>query len=113
MSWSAGGIFGPLVGGALLGWHPYAVWPIAAGVCVFSALGCLALERRLPEGVRRTPRPEPVTVTPITPPLDLAARAPVAQGIERAPPEREVAGSIPARRMACFRAQGSMSIEAI
>ena len=72
MSWSAGGILGPLVGGALLGWHPYAVWPIAAGVCVFSALGCLALERRLPEGVRRTPRPEPVTVTPITPPLDLA-----------------------------------------
>ena len=34
MSWSAGGILGPLVGGALLGWHPYAVWPIAAGVCV-------------------------------------------------------------------------------
>ena len=28
----------------------------------------------------------------------LAASAPVAQGIERAPPEREVAGSIPARR---------------
>ena len=72
MSWSAGGILGPLVGGALLGWHPYAVWPIAAGVCVFSAFGCLALERRLPEGVRRTPRPEPATVTPITPPLDLA-----------------------------------------
>jgi predicted MFS family arabinose efflux permease len=73
MSWSAGGILGPLVGGALLGWHPYAVWPIAACVCMCSALGCLALERRLPDGVRRTPRPEPVTVTPVTPPLDLAA----------------------------------------
>jgi len=72
MSWSAGSILGPAVGGALLGWHPYAVWPIAAAVCVFSAFGCLALERRLPRGVRRTPRPEPVTVTPITPPLDLA-----------------------------------------
>ena len=30
----------------------------------------------------------------------LAFPAPVAQGIERAPPEREVAGSIPARRTA-------------
>jgi hypothetical protein len=30
----------------------------------------------------------------------LRAPAPVAQGIERAPPEREVAGSIPAGRIA-------------
>jgi MFS family permease len=59
MSWSAGGILGPAVGGPLLGWHPLAVWPVAAVVCVFSAMGCLALERRLPEPVRRTPKPEP------------------------------------------------------
>jgi MFS family permease len=73
MSWSAGSILGPAVGGALLGWHPLAVWPVAAAVCVFAAAGCLALERRLPRGVRRTPKPEPVPVTPLTPPLDLAA----------------------------------------
>jgi predicted MFS family arabinose efflux permease len=73
MSWSAGSILGPAVGGPLLGWHPLAVWPIAAGVCVVSAFGCLALERRLPEGIRRTPKPQPVTATPLTPPLDLAA----------------------------------------
>jgi MFS family permease len=73
MSWSAGSILGPAVGGPLLGWHPDAVWPIAAGVCLIAAAGCLLLERRLPEGVRRTPkRVEPVTVTPLTPPLDLA-----------------------------------------
>ena len=72
MSWSAGSILGPAVGGALLGLHPFAVWPLAAAICVFAAAGCLALERRLPEGVRRTPRPEPVAQTPITPPLDLA-----------------------------------------
>jgi MFS family permease len=72
MSWSAGSILGPAVGGVLLGWHPLAVWPIAAAVCLVAAAGCLALERRLPERVRRTPTPEPVTVTPITPPLDLA-----------------------------------------
>jgi len=72
MSWSAGSILGPAVGGALLGWHPLAVWPVAAAVCVVAAIGCLLLERRLPERVRRTPKPEPVTMTPITPPLDLA-----------------------------------------
>ena len=73
MSWSAGSILGPAVGGALLGWHPLTVWPVAAAVCVFSAAACLALERRLPARVRRTPKPEPVSVTPLTPPLDLAA----------------------------------------
>jgi predicted MFS family arabinose efflux permease len=72
MSWSAGSILGPAAGGPLLGWHPLAVWPIAAGVCLLAAIGCLRLERRLPAGVRRTPKPEPVTVTPLTPPLDLA-----------------------------------------
>ncbi len=73
MSWSAGSILGPAVGGALLGWHPLAAWPIAAAVCLIAAAGCLLLERRLPESVRRTPkRAEPVTMTPLTPPLDLA-----------------------------------------
>jgi predicted MFS family arabinose efflux permease len=73
MSWSAGSILGPAIGGPLLGWHPLAVWPLAAATCVGSAAGCLALERRLPTGVRRTPKPEPVSVTPLIPPLDLAA----------------------------------------
>ena len=69
MSWSAGSILGPAVGGALLGWQPLAVWPVAAAVCLFSAAGCLALERRLPERVRRTPAPEPVTLAPLAQPL--------------------------------------------
>jgi MFS family permease len=69
MSWSAGSILGPAVGGPLLGWHPLAVWPLAAVVCLFSAAGCLALERRLPERVRRTPAPEPVTLPPLAQPL--------------------------------------------
>jgi MFS family permease len=72
MSWSAGSILGPAVGGPLLGWHPLAVWPISAAVCVLAAAGCLRLEQRLPQRVRRTPEPEPVTVTALTPPLDLA-----------------------------------------
>ena len=31
MSWSAGSILGPAVGGPLLGWHPLAVWPSRPG----------------------------------------------------------------------------------
>ncbi len=62
MSWSAGSILGPAVGGPLLGWEPLAVWLISASVSLLSAVGCLALERRLPARVRRTPvgpAPEP------------------------------------------------------
>src|SRR4029450_7082068 len=47
MSWSAGSILGPAVGGPLLGWHPLAVWPLAAAVSVFAAAGRLALARVL------------------------------------------------------------------
>src|SRR2546430_2073264 len=36
MSWSAGSILGPAVGGALLGRHPLAVWPVAAAGCPFA-----------------------------------------------------------------------------
>ncbi len=60
MSWSAGSILGPAIGGPLLGWHPLAVWPLAAAISVLAALGCLALERRLPERVRRSPVGEPL-----------------------------------------------------
>jgi MFS family permease len=72
MSWSVGGVLGPAVGGPLLGWHPLAVWPTAAAVCVVAVVGCLLLQRNLPEEVRRTPRPEPRPMTPLEPPLDLA-----------------------------------------
>lgn len=72
MSWSVGGVLGPAVGGPLLGWHPLAVWPTAAAVCMVAIVGCLLLERKLPQEVRRTPRPPPGPVTPLEPPLDLA-----------------------------------------
>lgn len=55
MSWSAGSILGPAIGGPLLGWHPLAVWPLAAAVSVLAAAGCVALERRLPQRVLRSP----------------------------------------------------------
>lgn len=59
MSWSAGSILGPAIGGPLLGWHPLAVWPLAAAISVVAAFGCLALEPRLPKRVLRSPVGEP------------------------------------------------------
>ena len=53
---STGAILGPAIGGPLLGWKPNAVWPLAACACLLAGAGCLALERRLPPALRRTPR---------------------------------------------------------
>jgi MFS family permease len=61
-SWQVGFIIGPAAGGFILQAQPYALWPVAAAVCLVGAVWALALERRLPAGVRRTPvaRAEPV-----------------------------------------------------
>jgi len=56
LSWQAGWIVGPAVGGFFLQRAPLALWPTAAGVNLLCAGWALRLERRLPEAVRRTPR---------------------------------------------------------
>jgi MFS family permease len=59
ISWQIGWIVGPAAGGFLLQHRPLLLWPIAAAANVAFAGAALALERRLPERVRRTPRGEP------------------------------------------------------
>jgi MFS family permease len=54
-SWQVGFIIGPAVGGFVLQAQPYALWPIAAGVCLAGGIWAIVLERRLPQPVRRTP----------------------------------------------------------
>lgn len=61
MSWGLGGTAGPALGGVLLGVAPFALWPLAAGVCAATSVAALATERRVPERLRRIPRAEPVT----------------------------------------------------
>jgi MFS family permease len=56
ISWQIGWIIGPAAGGFLLQHRPLLLWPIAAGVNLACAAGALALEPRLPERVRKTPR---------------------------------------------------------
>jgi len=58
MSWGLAGTVGPAVGGFILAAAPYALWPLAAGLCLVAAGGALALERYVPPGLRRIPREE-------------------------------------------------------
>ncbi len=54
-SWQIAFIIGPGVGGFVLQAEPFALWPLAAALCLGVAAAALALERRLPAAVRRTP----------------------------------------------------------
>ncbi len=65
ISWQIGWIVGPAAGGFLLQHRPLLLWPIAAAINLACAAGALALEPRLPEAVRLTPRAEPASVLPI------------------------------------------------
>jgi MFS family permease len=58
ISWQIGWIVGPAVGGFFLQHRPLLLWPVAAAVNLACAGAALALERQLPERVRRTPREE-------------------------------------------------------
>jgi MFS family permease len=55
LSWQVGFTVGPALGGALLAATPAGLWLVTASVCIATGLGTLALERGLPEPLRRTP----------------------------------------------------------
>jgi MFS family permease len=66
LSWGLAGTVGPAAGGFVLAWRPFALWPLAAGVCLIAALGSLAMERFVPERNRRIPRGEvDVPIVPV------------------------------------------------
>jgi MFS family permease len=56
MSWGLGGAAGPAVGGLILAAAPFALWPLAAAVCLVASAGALALDRRVPPQLARIPR---------------------------------------------------------
>lgn len=55
-SWQLGFIVGPASATAMLAVAPFAVMPVAAGLCLAGGAGALRLERRLPPAFRVTPR---------------------------------------------------------
>ena len=68
LSWGLAGTVGPAIGGFILAWRPFALWPLASLVCFAAAAGALALERFVPGEHRRIPRAEPAEA----PVLDVA-----------------------------------------
>jgi MFS family permease len=56
LSWGLGGTAGPALGGLILAGAPFALWPLAAGVCAVASVGALALERLVPPRLQRIPR---------------------------------------------------------
>ena len=56
LSWQVGFMVGPAAGGALLALSPTGIWIAMATVLVLGSVATLALERGLPEGLRRAPR---------------------------------------------------------
>jgi MFS family permease len=58
LSWWVGLALAPTLGTQLLGRSPTATFLVAAVVATAAAASSLALERRLPDGVRLTPRPQ-------------------------------------------------------
>lgn len=65
LSWQVGFTIGPATGAALLSVSPTGLWIVAAAVCLAAGLASLALERALPENVRRTPRSTPAATAPV------------------------------------------------
>ena len=55
MSWEVGFVLGPAAGGFILATSPLALWPTAAAACLAAGAAALALERRIPRGLRLTP----------------------------------------------------------
>ena len=56
LSWQVGFMVGPAAGGALLAASPTGLWIAMAAVLLLGGAATLALERGLPETLRRTPR---------------------------------------------------------
>lgn len=56
LSWGLAGALGPAIGGAILDHKPFALWPLAAAVCLSAGAGWFMLQRFLPPRLQRIPR---------------------------------------------------------
>jgi MFS family permease len=66
-SWQVAFVIAPATGGFILEAEPFALWPIAAAVCLAGGAYALVLERRIPRDLRRTPLDEQEEETQLKP----------------------------------------------
>jgi MFS family permease len=66
-SWQVAFVIAPASGGFILEAEPFALWPIAAAICLIGGAYALVLERRLPRDFRRTPLDEQEEETRLKP----------------------------------------------
>jgi MFS family permease len=55
-SWQIGLLAGPVAAGFVFAAEPFALWPLAAAICVVAGGFAVALDGSVPESARRTPR---------------------------------------------------------
>jgi MFS family permease len=66
-SWQVAFVIAPAAGGFILQAQPFALWPIAAAICLAGGAYALVLERRIPRDFRRTPLDEQEEETRLKP----------------------------------------------
>jgi len=85
-SWQIGWLVGPAAGGFVLQHRPLALWPGVAGICLLASLYALALEKRIPAELHRTPRVDSLAGVPGTMPnMALTTDDPLSTDAELAP----------------------------
>src|SRR5919201_634446 len=65
-SWQIGWLVGPAAGGFVLQHQPLALWPAVGAISLGASAHALALEARMPEKLRRTPRVDSLAGVPGT-----------------------------------------------
>jgi MFS family permease len=94
-TWQIGFFVGPAIGGFVLQHKPFALWPAAAAVCLLASLYALAIERRIPAQLLRTPRVDSLAGVPGTMPnMALATDDPLSTDAQPAPHPADEASRI-------------------
>jgi MFS family permease len=94
-TWQIGFFAGPAIGGFVLQHKPLALWPAAGAVCVLASVYALAIERRIPAQLLRTPRVDSLAGVPGTMPnMALATDDPLSTDAQPAPHPADEASRI-------------------
>jgi MFS family permease len=100
-SWQIGWLVGPAAGGFVLQHRPLALWPGAAAICLLASVYALALEKRLPPELHRTPDVDSLAGVPGTMPnMALTTDDPLSTDAQPAPHPADEASRVRGGRTA-------------